>query len=93
MSETPPWFAPPTSELPVAVAIAAVLARREGVALCLRRIDVYRDGWRFAFSIRAARPEKISDDVLDTVQSEQSFVFDSTPLVAARENVLAIWAS
>jgi hypothetical protein len=44
------------------VAVTTVLARRPGVALCLRRIDVYRDGWSFAFTVRASRPDFMDDD-------------------------------
>jgi hypothetical protein len=57
----------------VPVPIMAVLARRPGVALCLRRIDVFREGWRFALSIRASRVESMNDDewfdVLEQVHS------------------------
>jgi hypothetical protein len=74
-SVTPPWMAPPTSELAVPVPVFSVLARRPGVALCLRRIDVYREGWRFAFSVRAARVEGMGDDewfeLLEHIQSRR----------------------
>jgi len=71
-SSVPRWLEPPSNELAVPVAIVVVLARRPGVALCLRRIDVYREGWRFALSVRAARVDTMTDDewfdVLELVQ-------------------------
>jgi hypothetical protein len=76
-SATPLWVGPPAHELAEPVAVTTVLARRLGVALCLRRIDVYRDGWRFAISVRACRPETMSDDdwadVMEKVQWHRPF--------------------
>jgi hypothetical protein len=60
--ETPIWLSPPENELPVPVPVTAVLARRPGVALCLRRIDVYRAGCMFALSTRASRQPDMTDE-------------------------------
>ena len=75
--ETPIWVSPPANELPVPVAVTAVLARRPGVALCLRRIDVYRAGCVFALSVRASRPADMTDeqwiDLMDNLQPHRPF--------------------
>jgi hypothetical protein len=60
--EAPIWVSPPSSELPVPVAVTTVLGRRPGAALCLRRIDVYRAGWVFALSVRASRLAGMTDE-------------------------------
>jgi hypothetical protein len=75
--ETPIWVSPPANELPVPVAVTAVLARRPGAALCLRRIDVYRAGCVFALSVRASRQADMTDEqwieLMDNLQPHRPF--------------------
>jgi len=75
--ETPIWVSPPENELPVPVPVTTVLARRPGAALCLRRIDVYRAGCVFAFSVRASRQADMTDEqwfeLMDNLQPHRPF--------------------
>lgn len=75
--ETPIWVSPPENELPVPVPVTAVLARRPGAALCLRRIDVYRAGCVFAFSVSASRQADMTDEqwfeLMDNLQPHRPF--------------------
>jgi hypothetical protein len=75
--ETPIWVSPPANELPVPVAVTTVLARRPGVALCLRRIDVYRAGCVFALSVRASRHADMKDEqwieLMDNLKPRRPF--------------------
>ena len=53
----PPWVRPPAEEIPHPVPAAQVLAKVEGAAIILRRIDVYRDGIAFVLRVLVALDE------------------------------------